>query len=302
MQRRVVQLTPVGPHRADRVDVRTGRQPLAEQHRRPRGGRDHHHVGPAYGLLRRAGGPHAVPPGEPIRVTRAPDPHVPERPHQSQGLEVTSRLHARAEDRERRRVRPGEELGRHRRHRGGPHLRDEPAIHRDEWLAGLGTKEQDQRVVRGDAAIVGKEGDQLGAERAGVGGHGGEEAALAGHLDHLAPGWTARPADRSASARAIAGNEVLHPQAPPHGVLVEDHRCIIRHHSAQDSAALPARPRRTWAAPSDAEPRSLRTARCRCSRASRRCARRGTGAPRKCAGPSRRPARSSASSARGSRR
>jgi hypothetical protein len=140
---------------------------------------------------------------------------------------VTARLHARAEDRERRRVRPGEELGRHRRHSGRPHLGDEPTVHRDERLAGLRTEKQDQRVVGGDAVVAGIERHQLGAERTGIGGHRGEEAALADHLDHLPTGLDRPPSGQVGECARHRRNEVLHPQAAPHRVLVQDHRYTI---------------------------------------------------------------------------
>ncbi len=89
-------------------------------------------------------------------------------------------LHPRAEDRQDRRVPAGETLRRDRRDGGGAHLGDEPAVHGGEWLAGLGPKEQDQRVMGRDAPVAGIESDELGAEGGrGGGGHGGEESLVA---------------------------------------------------------------------------------------------------------------------------
>jgi hypothetical protein len=165
-----------------------------------------------------------VPLGEGAGVPRAPDPHLAQRPDQTQRFQVAPGLDARAEEGQHRGLRPGQEPGGHRRHRRRAHLGDQAPVEDGERLAGLGPEQQDGCVRSGEALVMREERHQLGAQRApAVGRHGPEEAPVLrdrhhdpDRLDDLAPREVGQGVRHD-------GDQLVHAQEVPDRRLVERH-------------------------------------------------------------------------------
>ena len=230
MQNFVVQLPPVRTRRADGVDVRAGRQPFALQDRRGRGGRDHDHVRAAHGFLGRNCGCDSEFFREFVRLTWTPDPDFTKLSDDLERLEMTPRLHAGAEDGEHRNILAREQIGRDCGDCRGPHFGDQPAVHRHKGLAGMRAKEDDHGVMGRQTAIVRIKRDELGAERAAIGGHDSEETAVLRHRQNLAQWLLHMTRGKIAQRASHGGNQFLHPQERADFFFVEIHivRCPLQ--------------------------------------------------------------------------
>ena len=160
----------------DRVDVRSRRQPFAEQHRFGRRGRRAHDVGAAHGVGtgRRDGRvePEPLAPpasracrrGRAFRLQTRSDVIGANGAHR---LEMRVRLHAGADDRERRRVLRAKRSRRDGGHGGGANGGDRRRVEERGETAVVGIEQQHRalmRVERG-AVVARKHRDDLGADR-----------------------------------------------------------------------------------------------------------------------------------------
>ena len=151
--------------RADRRDQRPRRQPRHVEHRRRRRGAQRHDVGPVGGRVRARRGGHVL---AEARPGAAEHPHVGERPHGAGVGEVRAGERPRADDRERRRVRGGEQVDRERRGRGGALGRQRARVAEQHGLTRLRAHEQRPRGHDRGAGRLGEVGRDLDAEDAGV--------------------------------------------------------------------------------------------------------------------------------------
>ena len=99
-------------------------------------------------------------------LPRRPDADLAERAHFGQRLEMAARLHARAEDRQRRRLGSREVPRRHRRNGRGSRLGDVTAVEDGLERAGVRIQQDDGGQVRRKAArlVAVEHGDELRAE------------------------------------------------------------------------------------------------------------------------------------------
>ena len=156
-------------------------------------------------------------------MPRAPDAHLAKLPNDSQRLQVALRLHSPAEDGQHFHLATGEEICRYRGNRRGPHLGDQASVHRDERLAGFGSKKENHGVVSRNPLVVRIKGHQLGPERAVIGGHNAEEASVLVHGQHL-PQRLHHFARRKIAQRIRhRGNQFLHPQVRTDVFFVQKH-------------------------------------------------------------------------------
>jgi hypothetical protein len=85
-------------------------------------------------------------------------------------------------------------------------------------------KQQDQRVMGGNASIAGVEGDQLGPQRfSGAGRHGGEESVVLRHGQHQADRLHHLSRRQIREGSLHGGDEIFHPEQLADVVLVEQH-------------------------------------------------------------------------------
>ena len=162
------------PAGADAHDMRALRHPRILDHRRRRCGDQHDQVGAAHRRLCRfcRDDRHRHPAAHVVHELlaaprfRRPDPHLLQLTNELIGLEMTARLHAAADDGERRRLGSRQEASRDRRDRGGAGLGDVAAIHDRLQRPGLRIEQQDRRQVGRQIALVvfTKHRDQLRAE------------------------------------------------------------------------------------------------------------------------------------------
>ena len=89
-------------------------------------------------------------------------------------------------------------------------------------LAGLGPEEQNHRVVARDALIVRIERDQLGSERAGVGGHQAEKSLVIGDRHHHARRLHYLAGGKIGHGSRHSRDQILHLQEIVDRLLVEN--------------------------------------------------------------------------------
>src|SRR6516164_8767547 len=116
--------------------MRTGLEPCTPQYGLTAAGRGYDHVGPAHRLFE-SGGPRIVERRKALGVCRstAPDSHLLEVAYLAQCLKVCACLHAATEQSEHPDRLARQVTGHRRRHCGGAHLRDPPAVEDCERLA-----------------------------------------------------------------------------------------------------------------------------------------------------------------------
>ena len=180
--------------RADRIDVRTARQPATLHDRLRRRRRRAYDVSPEEGRVCGGFDDRADLGTELLRgLERArPDPDlrvVEHRPHRE---DVRACLDACAENRDPLRLRPRESAGGDRRHRCGPDRRDRRGVQQRDELTGLAVVQEHAALVGVEAAcrVPRRDHDLLerphGRRPAPVGGHEAEESGCSGRTSHRA--------------------------------------------------------------------------------------------------------------------
>ena len=162
------------PAGADRIDVHPWGQPLSCEHRRRRARRGNDYVGVTNRRLRvfrsldREGEARRRLPRELVGVLARPagHPNARDRPHERDRLQMSARLHARADDREDTGVRAGEQARRKRRHCRGANRGDCRGVEHRAQLARLAVGQQHLSLVTVEAfrRVPGHHAEDLHAE------------------------------------------------------------------------------------------------------------------------------------------
>ena len=151
-----VELAQVRLARADRIDVRAGRDPVSLQNRLCGAGRGHDNARSGCRFARRPAGLHrrVGVPGEagsellgPLPIT-AGNPDLTELAGVVQRPDMRPRLDAGADDGKLVGIRPGQQVGRDYRDGCGPYLRHRRRVQQSQWLAGRAAGQQDHTLVR----------------------------------------------------------------------------------------------------------------------------------------------------------